>query len=95
MRIRGNQKYLIWSKAFSLAIFTSVICYKLVASNFTIDAPTLLSFLLALFSIILSALFYFSYETSNKFYDNSFRYTKQIAELLVGIENKFTKNFNR
>ncbi|KAF5036076.1 hypothetical protein DSECCO2_578870 [anaerobic digester metagenome] len=50
----------------------------------------MLSLLLALFSIGLSALFYFkATETSNAFYDNSFKYTKDIAELLVRIESGF------
>lgn len=56
----------------------------------TVDLPTLLSLLLALFSIALSALFYFkATDSSNAFYDNTYKFTKDIAELLVKIESGF------
>jgi len=56
----------------------------------TMDTSTLLSLLLALFSVALSALFYFkATDTSNAFYDNTYKFTKEIAELLVKIESGF------
>src|SRR5690606_16157646 len=43
-----------------------------------------------LFSVGLSALFYFkATDTSNAFYDNTYKFTKDIAELLVKIESGF------
>lgn len=56
----------------------------------TVDFPTLLSLLLALFSVGLAALFYFkATETSNTFYDNTYNFTKDIAQLLAKIESGF------
>lgn len=56
----------------------------------TVDFPTLLSLLLALFSVGLAALFYFkATDTSNTFYDNTYNFTKDIAQLLAKIESGF------
>ena len=69
-----------------------VIAYKIyiIPITLTVDFPTLLSLLLALFSVALSALFYFkATDTSNAFYDNTYKFTKDIAELLVKIESGF------
>lgn len=80
------------TKYLSILIIVGVIAYKLIVSPFaiTIDVATLLSLLLALFAIYLSALFYFkATETSNSFYDNTYKFTKDIAELLVRIESGF------
>ncbi len=54
------------------------------------DFIALLSTLLALFSVGLSAIFYFkATETSNNFYNNTFKFTKDIADLLIRIESGF------
>jgi hypothetical protein len=46
--------------------------------------------LLALFSVALAALFYFkATDTSNTFYDNTYNFTKDIAQLLVKMESGF------
>jgi len=69
-----------------------VIAYKLIITpiQLNIDFLALLSLTLALFSVGLSALFYFkTTETSNAFYDNTLKYTKDIAEFLVRIESGF------
>jgi ATP-dependent Lon protease len=50
----------------------------------------LFSLLLALFSISLAALFYFkATDTSNKFYDNTYKFTQQTSEILNKIESGF------
>ena len=80
------------SKYLILLSFSGVLAYKLIITPFqlTIDFLALLSIALALFSVGLSATFYFkATETSNAFYDNTFKYTKEIAELLVRIESGF------
>lgn len=80
------------TKSIVIVIITGVISYKVIITpfNMTMDAPTLLSLLLALFSVALSALFYFkATDTSNAFYDNTYKFTKEIAELLVKIESGF------
>lgn len=81
-----------WVKAISSLIFVGVISYKIYLTpiNLSVDFPTLLSLLLALFSVGLAALFYFkATETSNTFYDNTYNFTKDIAQLLVKIESGF------
>lgn len=72
-----------------LVVVFAVKIYKMEAPQ-NVDLPTLLSLLLALFSVALSTLFYFkATETSNAFYDNTYKFTKDIAELLVRIESGF------
>ncbi len=81
-----------WVKAISTLIIVGVTAYKIYTTptSLTIDFPTLLSLLLALFSVALSALFYFkATDTSNAFYDNTYKFTKDIAQLLVKIESGF------
>jgi hypothetical protein len=81
-----------WVKAISTVILVGVCEYKIYSTptTLTVDFPTLLSLLLALFSVGLAALFYFkATETSNAFYDNTYKFTKDIAELLVKIESGF------
>lgn len=79
-------------KAIVIVSFTIVIAYKLLVApiSLSMDFYALLSLLLALFSVGLSALFYFkATDTSNAFYDNTYKFTKDIAELLVRIESGF------
>ena len=81
-----------WVKAISTLTVVGVISYKvyLTPINLTVDFPTLLSLLLALFSVGLAALFYFkATETSNTFYDNTNNFTKDIAQLLARMESGF------
>ncbi|MEZ9140447.1 MULTISPECIES: hypothetical protein [unclassified Shewanella] len=81
-----------WVKAISTLIVVGVLSYKvyLTPINLTVDFPTLLSLLLALFSVGLAALFYFkATDTSNTFYDNTYNFTKDIAQLLVKMESGF------
>lgn len=62
------------------------ISIKFEAFSFT----DLLSVLLAFFAIGLSVAFYFkATDTSNMFYDNSYKFTKEISEILGRIESGF------
>lgn len=79
-------------KAFAAIAAISVLSYKILVTpiNFILDFPTLLSLLLAFFSVALSALFYFkATETSNSFYDNTHKFTRDIAQLLAKMESGF------
>ncbi|MCK7569175.1 hypothetical protein [Marinobacter xestospongiae] len=81
-----------WVKAICTLVAVGVLCYKIYLTPIalTVDFPTLLSLLLALFSVGLAALFYFkATETSNTFYDNTYNFTKDIAQLLAKIESGF------
>jgi flagellar biosynthesis GTPase FlhF len=81
-----------WVKAICSVAIVGVVLYKIYITpfNITVDFPTLLSLLLALFSVALASLFYFkATETSNTFYDNTYNFTKDIAQILVKIESGF------
>ncbi|WP_045382249.1 hypothetical protein [Vibrio campbellii] len=87
-----NSGVWLYAKSLSLVVLVISLSLRIYDSevDITMDTPTLLSILLALFSVGLSALFYFkATDTSNKFYDNSYKYTKDVAELLVKIESGF------
>ncbi|WP_060872903.1 hypothetical protein [Myroides odoratus] len=73
-----------------VTITYSILTDKLIIQIKDIDYTILLSFLLAFFSIILSMLFYFkSNDSSNKFYDNTYKFTKDISTILGRIEAGF------
>lgn len=87
-----------WVKAICTVIMTLVFGIKVYQTPIalTVDFPTLLSLLLGFFSVALAALFYFkATETSNQFYDNTYKFTKQIAELLVKMESGFGEKLNK
>lgn len=81
-----------WVKSIILLLITGVVCYKLIITPFNLqfDFPSFLSLLLALFAVGLAALFYFkATDTSNAFYDNTYKFSQEIAGLLVKIESGF------
>ncbi|MCB2215823.1 hypothetical protein [Desulfofustis glycolicus] len=89
-----DRKQSDWSrtKCFVIILFSSVVVYKIAITpvEIVVDFPTLLSLLLAFFSVGLAALFYFkATESSNVFYDNTIKFTNEIASLLVKIESGF------
>jgi len=93
-KIEQDKIYGYWGvvKAFASIAAISVISYKVLITpiDLKIDFPTLLSLLLAFFSVALSALFYFkATETSNNFYDNTHKFTRDIAQLLTKMESGF------
>lgn len=82
----------LWNyvQAICTVLFVFFILLKFYDSTFTVDFSTLLSIVLAIFSIWLSATFYFkATETSNRFYENTYTHSKDIATLLVKIESGF------
>ena len=72
-----------------------LLVYKLTVSNLSFDFSkfdfnALLALLLSLFAIGLSVAFYFkATDTSNLFYDNTYKFTKEISEILGRIEAGF------
>jgi hypothetical protein len=89
-----NIEKTIWGivKSVCVIALTVVACIKIYQTpiDLKVDFPTLLSLLLALFSVGLAALFYFkATDTSNTFYDNTYKFTKDIAQLLTKIESGF------
>jgi len=78
-----------------LIALITVVTWKLINSNITINLQSfsftdLLSVLLAFFAIALSAAFYFkANDSSSLFYDNSYKFTKDMSEILGRIEAGF------
>ncbi|MGP9492587.1 hypothetical protein [Psychrobacter sp. AOP7-B1-24] len=86
-----------WAKIVIAIILTALVSYKIAIadinldfSNFNFSFTDLLSLILAIFAISMSVAFYFkATDTSNKFYDNTFKFTKDISEILGRIEAGF------
>lgn len=74
-----------------LVVITALI--KLLISDInlaSLELSDILSVLLAFFSIGISVLFFFkASDTSNRFYDNTYHFTKDISEKLGRIEERF------
>lgn len=72
-----------------------VVAWKLLNADLKIDLATFsftdfLALVLALFSVALSVAFYFkATDASNQFYDNTYRFTKEMSEILGRIEAGF------
>jgi len=89
-----KRRVTLWDvvKSLCLLILVIVLSIKIYQTplQVTVDFPTLLSLLLALFSVALAALFYFkATDTSNTFYDNTYKFTRDVAQLLVKMESGF------
>ncbi|MBD7944729.1 hypothetical protein H9650_11440 [Psychrobacillus sp. Sa2BUA9] len=79
-----------WTFTIATLGITGTICYLLITGKVNIDSSTLLSLILAFFSIYLSATFYFkSTEQSNHFYNTAFNHNKNISESLSGMKGEF------
>lgn len=76
-----------------IAAITGTILYKVIITPIDLssfDFSDLLSLILAIFSIGLSVMFYIKAdETSNRFYDNTQKFTQNISEILGRIEAGF------
>jgi len=95
-QIYDGQKRTPWLpvavRSFVVILLVSVIAYKLIMTPFNLqfDFSALLSLLLAIFAVGLAALFYFkATETSNTFYDNTYKFSQDIGALLARIESGF------
>ena len=72
-----------------------ILAWKILTSDISITLESfsftdLLSVLLAFFAMALSAAFYFkATDTSNLFYDNTYKFTKEVSEILGRIEAGF------
>ena len=71
----------------------AALCLVFYKSNFSLES--LLSLLLAFFSIFISIFFYFkTEETSNHFYDMSYDFMKDVSVTLGKIEERFGEKLN-
>lgn len=96
-KIKNRQS---WFKIILGSLLAIIVIIKIFTTDFTISFKDityadLLSTILAFFAIGLSVAFYFkATETSNNFYDNTFKFTKEISGLLRSIESGFGEKLN-
>lgn len=92
VKIKNRYSWLLIGLVIALVtVISFVIVYNVLSGrSFTLDVATVLSTLLAFFSIFLSSFFYFkATEQSNQFYDRSYTHTRDIANILAKMEGKF------
>lgn len=86
------------AKAILILVIVCVFSYKILVFNtdsISVDFATLISVLLALFSIAMSVAFYHMANLSSQnFYSDSFKFTKDIAESLAKIDSGFGEKLN-
>ncbi len=79
----------------AIIIFIAVMTFKVFTIEITLNMSEfgftdLLSIIVAFFSIALSVAFYFkATDTSNRFYDNSYAFTKEMSEVIGRMESGF------
>ncbi|MFD2133775.1 hypothetical protein ACFSKI_21415 [Pseudogracilibacillus auburnensis] len=84
-----------WTFTIAALFVVCTICILLLTGKVKVDSATLLSLILAFFSIYLSATFYFkATEQSNNFYNRSYNHTKDIVESLSNMRGEFGKSLN-
>ncbi|KAA8787542.1 hypothetical protein EC604_27290 [Paenibacillus amylolyticus] len=94
MKLFKNTKEIIY------LLITFAVLIKLLLTDFTgfklpENLTDIISLALALFSVGLSALFYFkANEASNQFYNNTYQFTKDISEKIGRIEERFGKDLD-
>jgi len=92
---KSSPRLFEWFKFILGILFSGLIIYKLAISDLTFDFSkfdfnALLSLILAIFAISLSVVFYFkATDTSNLFYDNTYKFTRDISQILGRIEAGF------
>lgn len=93
---RDSEKIVLiktWFKGILISAITGTFLYKIIFSPINLSAfdfSDLLSLILAIFSIGLSVMFYIKAdETSNRFYDNTQKFTQNVSEILGRIEAGF------
>lgn len=76
-----------------LVLFIGLLCFLIYKNNYSLES--ILSLLMAFFSIFISIFFYFKAdETSAKFYNNSYDFMKDVSVTLGKIEERFGEKLN-
>lgn len=88
----GKSCFLITS-CIAIIIVLITLCIMLYKNNFAMES--LISLLLAFFSIFISVFFYFKAdEASNRFYETSYNFMKEVSVTLGKIEERFGEKLN-
>lgn len=92
----GLGRYVLLTIKVAALIFIGVISVRVAYAEFSLSFlqnftfTELLSLILALFAMLMSILFYFkSTESSNKFYSDTYKFTKDISESIGRIDERF------
>ncbi len=85
---------LTWVLIFVVVLFSLIFGTKLLGLHLETDIKlsfeSVLTFVIAFFSLGLSIMFYFkTEETSNRFYDNTYKFTSEISNVLATIRAEF------
>jgi hypothetical protein len=95
-KILSRESWLKYSiLIFICLIFGIPLCVKLCTADLNINLSnfsfeSVLTLILSIFAMVLSAMFYFkTTQSSNDFYRDTFKFTKEISETLKGIEAGF------
>lgn len=91
--ISFRKRCIIRTGCIGALIVVATLCVMLYKNNFSIES--LISLLLAFFSIFISVFFYFKAdEASNRFYDTSYNFMKDVSVTLGKIEERFGEKLN-
>jgi hypothetical protein len=85
---------IIWAIVAALAglVFVKLYQAKIEFDLIELDFSVLLSLTLAIFAVGLSVTFYMkASETANRFYDNTYQFTKDISETLGRLDERFAE----
>lgn len=92
-KVSAYKVILLVAGCVAMLILLIALCMIFYKNNFSFES--LLSLLLAFFSIFISIFFYFKAdETSNKFYDSSYDFMKDVSVTLGKIEERFGEKLN-
>jgi hypothetical protein len=81
---------IFFSLVFGIPMFWKLMNNDLQFDLSNINFESLLTVIISFFAILLSVMFYFkATDSSNQFYNNSYKFTKDISESLRGIESGF------
>jgi hypothetical protein len=92
---KAVRRFSVWAVKVIALVFLGVVTYRIANCHPNIDFSKfdfsdLLALIMALFAIGLSVAFYFkSTDTSNQFYDNTYKFTEDTAKILGRIEAGF------
>ena len=87
-------KRCLWiTTCIAMLVVVATICFMIYKNSFSIES--LISLLLAFFSIFISVFFYFKADdASNRFYETSYDFMKDVSVTLGKIEERFGEKLN-
>ncbi len=91
----SHKTVLIWAGVILTGLIVGVICYRIAISDSPVSVgeigiTDILAFGLSLFAIWMSVSFYHkASESANRFYDNTYKFTSDVSEVLGRIEGVF------